>query len=285
MKINVQQSSIYYVDEGQGVPTLFLHGNPDSSEVWSGVIPKLSGQYRCIAPDLPGFGRSTAPLNFDYSLAGMSKFVDDFVTALGINEPINLVVHDIGGPFGLSWVVNNPQKVRSVVITNTVFHADYRWHLFGRLWRTPVIGEIVQSLTSRSGFTRELLRASRKLTKAQIHRTYDLITPSVKRMMLRWYRAADPRNFAGWEEKLQVILAKKPSLVLWADHDPYIHARFANRFGAGAVEHVPDSGHWLPAEAPNLVAQRLLRFYSSAAGEKVQLASKLAAHQSVKVPA
>jgi pimeloyl-ACP methyl ester carboxylesterase len=263
MKLNVGRTSIYLVDEGRGTPILFLHGNPDSSEIWSGIIPELSPGYRCIAPDLPGFGRSTAPEDIDYSLEGMAAFVDELVTKLGINEPLNLVVHDIGGPFGLAWAVKHPEKVRSVVITNTVFHADYRWHLFGRLWRTPVVGEIVQASTSRSGFTRELLRASRKLTRAQIHRTYDLITPSVKRMMLRWYRAANPRNFSGWEEQLRVLLAAKPSLVLWADHDPYIPARYADRFGAGAVEHFPDSGHWLPAEAPRQVAERLLRFYDT----------------------
>jgi len=263
MKVNVGRSSIYLVDVGQGTPTLFLHGNPDSSEVWSGVIDRLSPYLRCIAPDLPGFGRSTAPDDFDYSLEGMATFVDDFVTTLGINEPVNLVVHDIGGPFGLAWVVKYPQKVRSVVITNTVFHADYKWHLFGRLWRTPVIGEIVQALTSRRGFTRELLRASRRLTRAQIHRTYDLITPSVKRMMLRWYRAANPRNFAGWEEKLRAVLAGKPSRVMWADHDPYIPGRYADRFGASSVEHFSDSGHWLPAEQADPVAMRMLSFYHS----------------------
>lgn len=261
MKLSVGRASIHLVDEGKGTPTLFLHGNPDSSEVWSGIIPILSPHYRCIAPDLPGFGLSTAPDDFDYSLEGMAAFVDGLVTALGINEPLNLVVHDIGGPFGLAWAVKHPTKVRSVVITNTVFHADYRWHLFGRLWRTPVIGEIVQALTSRRGFTREILRASRKLTREQINRTYDLITPPVKRQMLRWYRATDPSNFAGWEEKLRVVLAGKPSLVLWADHDPYIAGRFADRFGAAAVEHFPDCGHWLPAEAPVRVAQRLLRFF------------------------
>lgn len=174
MNINVDRSVIHYVDQGQGAPTLLLHGNPDSSEVWGGVIPKLSGHVRCIAPDLPGFGLSTAPGDFDYSLDGMAAFVDRFVTALGITEPLNLVVHDIGGPFGLAWVVKHPEKVLSVVVMNTVFHADYRWHLFGRLWRTPVIGEIVQALTSRRGFTREIKRASRKLSRDQINRTYDL---------------------------------------------------------------------------------------------------------------
>jgi pimeloyl-ACP methyl ester carboxylesterase len=263
MTLTVARTTVHLVDEGQGPPILFLHGNPDSSEVWSGIIPGMRAHFRCIAPDLPGFGRSLAPRDFDYSLDGMAAWVDGLVRALHIKEPLHLVVHDIGGPFGLAWAVRHPDKVRSVVITNTVFTSDYRWHLFGRLWRTPLIGELVQALTSRGGFTRELRRASRKLTRAQIHRTYDLITPAVKRMMLRWYRATDPRNFAGWNDALRAILGRKPSLVLWADHDPYIPVRVADTFGAGAVEHVPDSGHWLPAEAPDHVTQRLLRFYGS----------------------
>ncbi len=266
MKLNVDRTLIHLVDEGAGPPTLFLHGNPDSSEVWSGVIPTLATQLRCIAPDLPGFGRSTAPNDVDYSLDGMAAFVDALVTTLQITEPLNLVVHDIGGPFGLAWAVKHPAKVRSVVIMNTVFASDYRWHLFGRLWRLPVIGELVQALTTRHGFARELRRASRKLTREQIHRTYDLITPSMKRMMLRWYRAADPHHFAGWEDALRTLLARVPSLVLWGTHDPYIDVRFADRFGARSVEHYPDSGHWLPVEEAPRIAARLLDFF--AAGDR-----------------
>jgi len=266
MKLSVDRALIHLVDVGQGPPVLFLHGNPDSSEVWSGVIAALSANYRCIAPDLPGFGLSTAPDDFDYSLDGMATFIDRLVTELGIRETLHLVVHDIGGPFGLAWVVKHPDKVRSVTVMNTVFHADYRWHLFGRLWRTPLVGELVQALTSRKGFTREIRRASRKLTYAQINRTYDLITSSVKRQMLRWYRAADPRNFSGWEDKLQAILAKKPSLVLWAEHDPYIPGRYADRFGAREVERFPGVGHWLQAETPEVVADSLRRFLGKQAG-------------------
>ena len=52
MKRTVGKTRIHLIDQGQGTPILFLHGNPDSSEVWSGIIPTLSRQYRCIAPDL-----------------------------------------------------------------------------------------------------------------------------------------------------------------------------------------------------------------------------------------
>jgi pimeloyl-ACP methyl ester carboxylesterase len=271
--IKVGGCDVHVVDEGTGTPALFLHGNPDSSEVWGGILPALAPHGRCIAPDLPGFGRSSAPDDFDCSLDGMAAFVDRLVTALGIEEPLNLVVHDIGGPYGLAWAVRFPHKVRSIAIMNTVFFPDYRWHRMGRLWRMPLVGELIQALTTRRGFLRELRRGSRRLTDAQIHRTYNLVTPPMKRMVLRWYRATDPRNFAGWDQRLLELTARVPSLVLWAEHDPYIPSHYADRFGAAAVERFAGVGHWLPAEAATEVANRLLRFFYGSSSPRPAAAS------------
>lgn len=267
--IQVGRCDVHVLDEGSGTPTLFLHGNPDSSDIWAEVVPTLSTQVRCIAPDLPGFGLSTAPDDFDCSLDGMAAFVDQLVAALGIDEPLNLVVHDIGGPYGLAWAVRFPHKVRSIAIMNTVFFPDYRWHRMGRLWRMPVVGELVQALTTRRGFLRELRRGSRRLSDRHIHRTYDRVTPAMKRMVLRWYRAMDPRHFAGWENRLLDLTAQVPSIVLWAEHDPYIGREYAGRFGAATVERFAHSGHWLPAEAPLEVADRLGRFFRGQIGTAV----------------
>jgi pimeloyl-ACP methyl ester carboxylesterase len=258
--VNVGQARVYVVDEGQGAPTLFLHGNPDSSDVWRGLIDRLAPHVRCLAPDLPGLGRSSAPAGFDCSLDGMAGFVDGLLGALGIDGPVNLVVHDVGGPYGLAWAVKHPGRVRSLVIMNTMFFSDYRWHRLGRLWRLPLVGELVQALTTRRGFVREMRRGSRRLGREHIHRAYDLVTPAMTRMVLRWYRANDPANYRGWEDRFVALTARVPSLVLWGVHDPYIGLAFSHRFGAAAVEHFPDCGHWLPAEAPDEVARRLLAF-------------------------
>jgi len=259
--LNVRHAQIHLVDKGSGMPILFLHGNPDSSEVWDGIIPHLCEHYRCVAPDLPGFARSSAPSDFDFSLDGLAGFVDDLVRSAHITEPLHLVVHDIGGPYGLSWAVKHPEKVRSMVIMNTVFSSSYRWHLLGRIWRTPILGELFQLLTNRPAFIRELRRASRKLTLAQMNRTYDRMTPEMKRMVLRLYRAIDPMDFAGREDQLRALAASIPSLVLWGDHDPYVHKRFAASFGAQRVEHFADCGHWVPLEATQEAAARMLSFY------------------------
>ena len=71
--------------------------------------------HRCLTPDLPGFGRSEVPRDFDCSLDGWSAWVDDVVRALDVTTPIDLVVHDFGGLFGIAWAVRHPERVRRLV--------------------------------------------------------------------------------------------------------------------------------------------------------------------------
>lgn len=194
----------------------------------------------------------------------MAGWVDDLVTGCGITEPLNLVVHDIGGPYGLAWAIRYPDKVKRMVVMNTVFFSDYQWHFFGKLWRTPVLGELVQLLTNRRVFAQELRRGSRLLRTDQINRAYDGITPVMKKMVLRLYRALDPVRFKGWEERLRELVAARPTLVLWGDQDPYVSSTFAERFGAPTVVHLPDCGHWVPAEQPEQVSRILLQFLDDA---------------------
>jgi pimeloyl-ACP methyl ester carboxylesterase len=82
---------------------VFLHGNPDTCELWDGVIARMETRHRCLAPDLPAFGRSQEPEDFDCSLEGLAAWVDDVAGALRLSQPIDLVVHDLGGFFGLAW--------------------------------------------------------------------------------------------------------------------------------------------------------------------------------------
>jgi pimeloyl-ACP methyl ester carboxylesterase len=260
--LTVRNVEVYLVDQGSGIPTLFLHGSPESADLWSEIITRLSPHYRCLAPDLPGYGRSSAPTDFDCSLDNLAGYIDDLVGAVGITQPLNLVVHDLGGVYGLAWAVKHPQKVRRLVITNAPFSSEYHWHIFARIYRTPILGELSLRMISRWAFARVVRRGcgARKLTHDQINHTYDLITPSVKRMMLRLYRALDPEVFKGWEDELRGLAVRVPSLVLWGDRDPWIPIRFADLFGAQQVEHLVECGHWPPVEASQEVSTQLLRF-------------------------
>lgn len=246
---------------GAGAPVLFLHGNPDTCEVWDGVAVRMAHRHRCLAPDLPAFGQSALPPDFDSSLEGMAAWVNDLTDALGLVQPLDLVVHDFGGIFGIAWAVLHPQRVRRMCIMNTVFFPDYRWHFWARIWRTPVLGELSFALSTGAGLALEMRRGSKRLPASYARKAHAAMTPAMKQMVLRLYRATDPGDFAGWQDGLRALMARVPAIVLWGDRDPYIDKKFAERFGAGEVHHFATAGHWLPVEDPGPVAGHLLAFF------------------------
>jgi len=255
------------VVRGDGPPVLLLHGNPDTAELWDGVADDLAPSYRCYAPDLPGFGGSRLTgggrrTGHDFSLDAMETFVAGLVEGLGIDEPLRLVVHDFGGPYGFSWAVRHPERVRQIVAVNTFFFPDYRWHFWARVWRTSLLGELSMLLMRWPVVRLELRRGSRRLTTEQMRAVYERVTPETRRTILRLYRATSPEVFAPWQEAFEKLVRQVPTAVVWGMRDPYLPARFADRFFAREVHRLEDCGHWPPSEAPGEVAAVLEAFFA-----------------------
>jgi pimeloyl-ACP methyl ester carboxylesterase len=265
MSLVVQGVHVYLSERGAGSPILFLHGFPDSAEMWNGVIGSLEGRYRCFAPDLPGLGRSVAPADFTCSLENMAHFVDELVEAAGIPTPLDLVVTDFGATYGLAWCVSQPEKVRRLAIVGGAnFSSRYRWHRTAHLLRTPLLGELVMASMSLAAFQKMMHQNAPLLSAEHIRKTYELTAakPEARRMALKLYRSIGPRDFIGWEDRLQVFSAQHPTLVLWGDQDPFIRPEHAEHFGSAEIEHFAQNGHWLAVESPDVVAQRLAIFFS-----------------------
>jgi pimeloyl-ACP methyl ester carboxylesterase len=264
LTVRVGNASINVAKWGDGAPVLMLHGNPDSGIMWAGVATRLAGHFQCFAPDLPGFGHSEVPADYEPSLDGMARFVEELRNVLGITRPADVIAHDFGGPFAFAWAVKHPDAVRRLVAINTLFFSDYRWHFWGRVWRTPILGELSMALMNRLMFAQELNRGSGKwIKRAHIKQTWALVTPRMKKEVLRLYRATDPKVFVGWEDELLALIVRKPTLVIWGDKDPYIPSRYAERFKAHEVVHLPKVGHWPPVEDPAECADHVLRFLSA----------------------
>ena len=246
---------VHVSEAGQGRPVVLLHGNPDSHTVWSGVVERLAPRARCIAPDLPGFGESRAPADFDCSLDNQAAFVAGLLDALALDR-VDLVIHDVGGTYGLAFASMHPGRLRSLTILNTNFFPDYRWHFWGRVWRTRILGELAMAIANRPLFVHELRRGSAGLPVDYARHAYRHFARSTKRMVLRWYRAMDPEALEGWDRRLLEAISDLPVQVLWGDRDVYIPVATADRFG-GQVHHFSDQGHWLMVEAPDKVAARI----------------------------
>lgn len=262
MNLTVQNATIFMKDQGSGPPTLFLHGNPDSSILWRDIIEEMKPRFRCLAPDLPGFGHSSIPPGFDYSLESMAAFINDLLYEAGITEPVNLVVHDFGGIYGLAWAVRHPERVRRMAIMNTNFFSDYEWHAWARVWRTRFLGELSMLSMNWPMFRSAMRKGSPQMSEAHMRETYALLKWPVRKMVLALYRATNPENYKGWEERLLEVTRRVPTCVLWGDRDPYIASTYAGRFGGQKVWHFAANGHFLPVEAPKEVAEKMMGFFA-----------------------
>lgn len=109
---------MHYVDEGEGVPVVMLHGNPTWSFLYRKVIRKLRGRCRCIAPDYPGFGFSDHPKGYGYTPREHAGWVKALLGHLKLDRYV-LVMQDWGGPIGLSIGVEAPEKVAGMLLLNT----------------------------------------------------------------------------------------------------------------------------------------------------------------------
>ncbi len=109
-----------YLDEGEGKPVVFFHGEPTWSFLWRKVIPPVrDAGYRCIAPDYAGFGRSDKPTDLEwYTYDRHVELISTLLEELDVRDA-TAVVHDWGGPIGLRLAVEHPDRFSRIVIMET----------------------------------------------------------------------------------------------------------------------------------------------------------------------
>ncbi len=160
--VTVQGTPMHYIDEGQGRPFVFLHGNPTWSYLWRNVIPPMSTKARCIALDLVGFGRSGKP-RIGYTFLEHYRYVAGFMEALNLRDAV-LVGHDWGGVLGFYYALHHRENVAGMAFMET-FPFTFKWVDFPRdfrfafrLFRTPGIGHFL--IMGLNLFVNKLIPAS-----------------------------------------------------------------------------------------------------------------------------
>lgn len=110
---------MHYVDEGGGEPIVCLHGEPTWGYLYRNFIPALSRSHRVVVPDHMGFGKSETPQDRTYTLETHVENLIALVEELDLRD-ITLVLQDWGGPIGTQLTVRHPERVRRLVLMNTV---------------------------------------------------------------------------------------------------------------------------------------------------------------------
>ena len=256
-----------HLDEGEGPPVLFFHGEPTWSYLWRKVMPPvLEAGYRSIAPDLAGFGRSDKPTDIGwYSYDRHVELMSGLLSELDVRDA-TAVVHDWGGPIGLRLAVEQPERITRLVIMDTGLFTGHQkmteaWIAFrdfvertedlpvGMLVRRACLSDPGDEVTAayEAPFPDPGSKAGA--------RAFPLMLPT---------KPDDPGGEAGQHVLEALRENDAPTLTLWADSDPIIPPKVGKRFceaiGRPEPQLIEGASHFLQEDAGERIAEELLRF-------------------------
>jgi haloalkane dehalogenase len=259
---------IHYLDEGAGETVLLLHGNPAWSFLYRKIIAGLSDQFRCVAPDFPGYGLSGAPAGYAYTPREHSAFLERFVDALELRE-MTIMVQDWGGPIGLGLGGRRPELIRRLIIGNT-----FAWPLPRepriRVFSSVMGGPIGRALTRRfnlaprvffwRGFAQPLARNVRAAYLAPWHDPARRLPATI-----------GPHQLMAASKYLEEVeaglpkLADRPALIVWGAKDFAFRDAQRERFEATFPTHqtivYPDASHFLQEDVGDRIAEAFKAFH------------------------
>jgi haloalkane dehalogenase len=253
-----------HIDEGAGDPVVFVHGEPTWSFLWRKVIPPVrDAGYRCIAPDLAGFGRSDKPMELEwYSYDKHTELTAALLEELDLHDA-TVVVHDWGGPIGLRLAVEHPDRISKLVIMDTGLFTGHQpmtdaWIAFRdfveRTEDLP-IGFLVRGACKRDPGDAVIAAYEAPFPSAAAKagaRAFPLMLPTTPDM---------PGAAAGQRVLEALRQDRRPKLLLWADSDPVLPLstgqRFAGALGSELDHVIADASHFLQEDAGEEIGRRI----------------------------
>ncbi|MDY8136567.1 haloalkane dehalogenase [Aquimarina sp. 2201CG5-10] len=264
--IEFENLQMHYIDEGQGEVILALHGEPTWSYLYRKFIPTLKN-YRFIAPDLIGFGKSDKIVGWkNYTFDLHFRSLEHFIQKLDLKD-ITLVVQDWGGMLGLSLLAEYPERFKRVVILNTFLPVGKKMSLFFKIWR--MYAKYHPSLS----ISTILKKGSYQKLSSDVLDAYCAPFPNRKHkggaVAFPLLVPANPSDPAVRPiQKARDVLStwNKPALVLFSDKDKILGGleKFFYRLIPSTKEQqkiiIKDAGHFLQEEKGEEIAQYINKF-------------------------
>jgi haloalkane dehalogenase len=237
-----------------GHPVVLVHGEPTWGYLYRHVAPDLAAAgLRVVMPDHVGFGRSDLPTDqdwftYDRLVASFGAHLDAVVG----DEPVTLVVHDWGGPIGLRWAVEHPERVARLVILDTALYApggtpSEAWSAFRRMVESS--DELPIGWLVAGGSVTEL--------SEEVRAAYDAPFPDAASQtgakalpLLVPVGDDDPAAPAMWATLQALRDWQHPTLLIWGGDDRILPPRVGERWardipGSTGLHVLPHAGHFL----------------------------------------
>jgi len=266
-RLAVDGVAMSYVDEGDGPTVLMVHGTPSWSFVYRHLVRGLRDAFRCVVPDLPGFGLSDKPPGDAYRPEDQARRLTAFIDALGLKD-LTLVVHDFGGPIGLAHAIDRPMNVHRLVLFNTwmwSLRSDRRFAWPGRLMSSRPGRLLYERLgVAVNVLWRQAVRDAQYTPALHAQYTAALRDPAARHAS--WIYARELLGSSAWFDALwrrRERIASIPALLVWGMKDPAFAGalpRWRALFPQAEVVEWPDVGHAPPEVRGAQAAARVRRF-------------------------
>ena len=248
-----------------GDPVLLVHGFPQSSLMWKPLMAALSEAGRwCIAPDLFCLGDSPDPGPATYERN--VEALDELHAELDLGR-VALVVHDWGGFVGLTWACLNPELVSALVVSDTGFFSDGRWHGPAQALRSEQ-GETLMAALDRDGFAALLRAEGAPFTDAEVDAYWRPFAEGrAREATLEFYRSMDFEKLAPHEPKLYGLGV--PTLILWGAEDKFAPIggahRLRKRIAGAKLVAIEGAGHFVFEQERGATTAAVAELLSNAA--------------------
>lgn len=265
---------MHYVDEGEGQPFLFVHGNPTWSFYFRRLIKHFSPGMRTVACDHIGCGMSEKPQNFAYRLNQHIEHLEELVLKLDLRD-IRMMVHDWGGAIGLGVAGRHPERFKELVIGNTAAFRSNRMPWLLKIARSRTVGQfLIRGFNAFAGLTPTLGSANPRRIAPTVRQGFVMPYDSWAHRIATYRFVADiplEEDHPSYSTLLEVEenlqnLSSLPTLFLWGEKDwvftPHFLARFLEFFPDAKALSYPDCGHLLNEEAPQRVIREIEAAFS-----------------------
>jgi pimeloyl-ACP methyl ester carboxylesterase len=274
--VSLHGFELHYVDAGNGVPIVFIHGLLGSHLDWADLLSTLSARHRVVAPDLFGHGASEKPMG-DYSLGAHAATLRDLLDHLGIGA-VTLVGHSLGGGIAMQFAYLFPERVRGLVLVSSG-GLGRELSVLLRLSTLPGAEWVLPALASR-WVRRHGDAVGRGLARLGVHPGHDgrrawqgfvsLGDPETRRAFLATSRAViDPGGQTVTARHRLSELAGVPTLLVWGSRDrliPAWHAVEAHQaIPNSRIEVFEGAGHFPHLDEPDRFV-RVLREFIAGSG-------------------
>ena len=275
--VTINGVRLHYVEYGKGPLIILLHGFPECWYAWRFQLPALAeAGFRVVAPDLRGYNLSDKPQGVgQYRLELLANDVKGLIRALGADSAV-LVGHDWGGVIAWYLAMHEPRLVSKLIVLNAPHPQRYleelrspgqllrSWYVF--FFQLPWLPEFLIRVGGFAGL-KHRLRHEPVHANAFDPATIDvylqaLAQPGALTAAINYYRAGLRGLREGLSQRIKPI--DSPTLIIWGEQDRYLGRRLLEGLEPWVadltLERIADASHWVQAEAPERVNERILQF-------------------------